>query len=216
VPTTSPSDTVSDLISRWDLLLAGLNPTGDPAATGRRLVERWAEPHRRYHDLAHLQAVLEGVDALDAHAPDPVAVELAAWYHDAVYAGAPDDEENSARVAEAELSALGLPDTLVVETARLVRLTATHDPDPGDANGEALCDADLTVLAADPVTYARYVAAVRAEYAHVPDDAFRAGRAEILQRLLDGTALFRTSIGREYWEATARANVEAELRTLTA
>jgi predicted metal-dependent HD superfamily phosphohydrolase len=203
------------LAERWDLLVVPLAGPG-AVATGRALIGRWAEPHRRYHDLAHLQAVLEAVDALAAHATDPVAVELAAWYHDVVYAGAPDDEENSARAAETELAGLGLPDELVAEVARLVRLTATHDPDPDDRNGAALCDADLTILATDPAAYARYVAAVRAEYADVPDDAFRAGRAAILQRLLDGPALFRTPTGREYWETSARANLQAELRALTA
>lgn len=213
---TSLSDAASDLISRWDLLFDGLNPAGDAHAVGTALIRRWAEPHRRYHDLVHLRAVLEGVDALDAHASDPVAVELAAWYHDAVYAGSPDDEENSARVAEEDLTALRLPDQLVVETARLVRLTASHRPEPGDRNGEVLCDADLAILAANPQAYARYVDAVRAEYAHVPDDDFRRGRAQILRALLDGPALFRTPVGREHWEAGARTNVEAELRTLTA
>ncbi|MBA3745759.1 metal-dependent phosphohydrolase [Sporichthya sp.] len=187
----------------------------DPTATGRDLIARWAEPHRRYHDLAHLTAVLDNLHDLAGHAQDLDAVRLAAWYHDAVYAGAPDDEENSARLAEAELPALALPGALVAETARLVRLTATHDPAFGDHNGETLCDADLAILAAGPANYARYVEAVRAEYAHVTDETFHAGRAEILRRLLAAPALFRTPAGRERWEADARANVRAELATLT-
>ena len=130
------------LAARWDGLLGRLT-RADPTATGRELIERWAEPHRRYHDLAHLTAVLDNVHDLAGHAPDLDAVRLAAWYHDAVYAGAPDDEENSARLAEADLTALGLSPALVSETARLVRLTASHDPAFGDHNGETLCDADL-------------------------------------------------------------------------
>ncbi len=203
------------LTARWDGLLARLTGS-DPTATGRHLVARWAEPHRRYHDLAHLTAVLDAVHDLAGHARDLDAVRLAAWYHDAVYAGAADDEENSARLAEAELAALGLPGALVAETARLVRLTATHDPEPGDSNGETLCDADLVILAADPKTYARYVEAVRAEYAHVPDEDFRAGRATVLGNLLALPTLFRTPAGRDRWEAAARANVSAELHSLTA
>jgi predicted metal-dependent HD superfamily phosphohydrolase len=203
------------LTARWDGLLSRLGPQ-DPTATGRALIARWAEPHRRYHDLAHLTTVLDNVHDLAGHARDLDAVRLAVWYHDAVYAGAPDDEENSARLAEADLSALGLPPALVTEVARLVRLTATHDPAPGDDNGETLCDADLAILAAGSETYARYAAAVRAEYAHVPDADFRAGRADVLRRLLEGPALFRTPAGHERWEAAARANIEAELRTLTA
>lgn len=203
------------LTARWDGLLARLT-NRDPTVTGRNLIARWAEPHRRYHDLAHLTTVLDAVHDLAGHAPDLDAVRLAVWYHDAVYAGAPDDEENSARLAEADLTALALPAALVAETARLVRLTATHDPAPGDRNGETLCDADLAILAADAGPYARYVAAVRAEYDHVPDEEFRVGRAAVLTHLLGLPTLFRTPTGQTRWEAVARANIEAELRTLTA
>lgn len=204
-----------DPTARWEALLEQLTPSADAPAVGGRLLGRWAEPHRRYHDLVHLTRVLENVDLLAGHADDADAVRLAAWYHDAVYVGSPDDEENSAQLAEAELTGLGLPRGLVAETARLVRLTARHDPAPGDRNGEVLCDADLAILAAGRDDYGRYVAAVREEYAHVPDDAFRIGRTTVLIQLLALPALFRTPLGREQWEAPARANVEAELRTLT-
>lgn len=204
----------SDLTSRWDSLLHGLTE-GDAAATGARLIGRWAEPHRRYHDLVHLTAVLDGIDALAGHASDLDAVRLAAWYHDAVYEGEPDDEENSARLASSELGALGLSAGLVAEVARLVRLTTTHDPIPGDTNGETLCDADLAILAAGPEAYRRYTEAIRDEYAHVPDEEFRPGRARILISLLALPTLFRTPAGQERWETAARANIDAELRTLT-
>ncbi|CCA57354.1 hypothetical protein SVEN_4068, partial [Streptomyces venezuelae ATCC 10712] len=76
----------------------------------------------------------------------------------------------------------------MTEVARLVRLTTSHDPAPGDLNGETLCDADLAILATAPDTYQGYAAAVREEYAFVPDDAFREGRAAVLRHLLDSPA----------------------------
>lgn len=202
------------LTARWDGLLARLT-SNDPTATGRDLIARWAEPHRHYHDLAHLTAVLDAVHDLAGHANDLDAVRLAVWYHDAIYAGAPGDEENSARLAEADLSALALPSALVAETARLVRLTATHDPAPGDHNGETLCDADLAILAANETAYRRYVESVRAEYEHLDDEAFRAGRAAVLTKLLALPTLFRTPAGQKQWEKAARANLTAELAALT-
>jgi predicted metal-dependent HD superfamily phosphohydrolase len=144
------------------------------------------------------------------------AVQLGAWYHDAVYDGAPDDEERSAQRAEAELTAAGLAPPLIAEVARLVRLTVGHDPAPGDRNGETLCDADLAILAASAEDYAGYTRAVRAEYAHVDDAAFRIGRAAVLQSLLDLPMLFRTPLGHEQWEPRALANLRAELTTLRA
>jgi predicted metal-dependent HD superfamily phosphohydrolase len=161
---------------------AGAPPGSDGLA--RELLDRWREPHRHYHTLAHLTAML----AIVGQRP---VVELAVWFHDAVYnPRATDNEEASARLAEQSLPLVGAAPATVAEVARLVRLTATHDPALGDGAG-VLCDADLSILAAGPARYDAYVAAVRREYGHVPDAAFRAGRAEVLRRLLGLPVLYR-------------------------
>lgn len=189
----------------------------DPAPYGAELLDRWAEPQRRYHTLDHLVAVLARTTELTAYAADPDTVALAAWFHDVVYRPErSENEERSANLAERALPEAGLSATRTAEVARLVRLTVTHDPADGDRNGEVLCDADLAVLAGDPANYAAYAAAVRAEYAFVPDDAFRSGRADILRRLLDLPTLFRTPYGQEQWEAVARRNLATELELLEA
>ena len=198
-----------DLLARWP----------GPEELGADLLRRYAEPHRRYHTAEHLAAVLDGVDELaanaDADADDAEAVRLAAWFHDAVYDPVRgDNEERSAVLAERTLADAGRPAPVIAEVARLVRLTTTHDPAEGDRNGAVLCDADLAILAADPERYAAYAAAVREEYAAVPDAAFRAGRADVLRGLLDLPALFRTPAGRERWEAAARHNLRTELMLL--
>jgi predicted metal-dependent HD superfamily phosphohydrolase len=203
------------LLDRWNDLLRRCGATADPAPYGRDLLERWAEPQRRYHTTDHLAAVLEHVDTLAQAAPQPDAVRLAAWFHDAVYR--PDRSENEERSAGLAVRALreaGLTEELVAEVARLVRLTVTHHPEPGDGNGEVLCDADLAVLGSDPQGYAAYAAAVREEYAFVPEDAFRSGRAAILRQLLALPALYRTAAARERFDARARANLAAELSRL--
>lgn len=188
----------------------------DPAPYAERLLARWAEPQRRYHTTDHLAAVLDHIDVLAEHAEDPELVRLAAWFHDAVYA--PDrseNEERSARLAERALPEAGLTEEQTAEVARLVRLTVTHDPAEGDTNGEALCDADLAILAAPSDAYAAYAAAVREEYAFVPDEAFRQGRAEVLRRLMALPRLFRTPYGTSHWETPARENLATELKLLS-
>ncbi|MGW0485241.1 HD domain-containing protein [Nonomuraea sp. NPDC003214] len=184
-------------------------------AVGAELVARWSEPHRRYHDLAHLRAVLSAVGLLEGSAADPVAVRLAAWFHDAVYDGRPGwDEERSAQLAQARLPRCGVPPSRVAEVARLVRLTAAHDTvTAGDRDGAVLCDADLAVLGGDG--YAGYARAIRQEYAHVPDDLFRRGRAQVLRRLLAVPELYRTPAARELWEERARAAMARELAELS-
>ncbi len=205
---------MQDLLDAWTALIS--RHTDDPDATdvGRNLLASWAEPHRRYHSVNHLRDILASVDDLAPYADDPDAVRLAAWYHDAVYDGRPDDEERSARQAEADLSGLGVDAPLVDEVARLVRMTVTHDPARGDRNAEVLSDADLAALAVSPDSYRRNSAAIRAEYAHVPDEAFRAGRIRVLVGLLDGPGIFHTEAGRRRWEAAARTNMRAELAAL--
>ncbi|MFC7218744.1 hypothetical protein ACFQLX_11270 [Streptomyces polyrhachis] len=211
-----------DLVRRWGatVVRTGAQDTPDPAPYARKLLERWAEPQRRYHTVDHLRAVLDRVAEIEgagAYADDRAAVELAAWFHDAVYR--PDrseNEERSAHLAERALAELGLDAGLTAEVARLVRLTVAHDAADGDRNGAVLCDADLAVLAGTPQEYAAYAAAVRAEYAFVPDADFRAGRAEVLRRLLALPRLFRTPYGAEHFEQRARHNVRTELELLAA
>lgn len=193
----------------------GAYPDAGPYADS--LLARWQEPQRHYHTVAHLAAVLDGVDRLARYADDADVVRLAAWFHDAVYRPErSENEERSARLAERALAEAGVPEGATAEVARLVRLTESHDPADDDRNGQVLCDADLAILAAPPEAYAAYAAAVRQEYAFVPNDAFRQGRSDVLRQLLGLPRLFRTPLGAAEWEDMARFNLRAELDLLAA
>jgi predicted metal-dependent HD superfamily phosphohydrolase len=190
------------LAARWPL--AGATRLRD------ELLAAWDRPG--YHDLLHLTEVLDRLDRLAAAGArfDDTTTRLAAWFHDAVYDGAADDEERSARWAEQALSA-----AYADEVARLVRMTVHHRPADDDLAGCALSDADLAILAAKPRRYAAYVAGVRADFAHVGDDDFRTGRAAVLRDLATTPRLFHTAQGRALWETAARDNLERELAELT-
>ena len=173
------------------------------------LLRAWDRPG--YHDLLHLEEVLDRLELLARRgaAFDPVTAALAAWFHDAVYDDGPDPEERSAQWAERSL-----PGDVASEVARLVRMTEHHRPDPDDLAGCALSDADLAILAAPAERYRVYLAGVRREYAAIPDAEFRAGRRAVLQDLLQKPHLFHTAQARELWEDTARTNVSAEVKKL--
>ena len=199
-----------DLERWWPDLIA------DQPQIRERLVSAYDDPGRGYHDLHHLREVLEHLDDLvPADHPDRDAVVLAAWFHDAVYDAVGDNEERSARLADAVLTQAGVPIPLVEEVTRLVRLTAGHDPAADDLPGQLLCDADLAILAAGRERYDAYVAGVRQEYAEVPDADFRAGRKAVLEDLLAHDTLFHSEAARERWEERARANVSAEVAALS-
>jgi predicted metal-dependent HD superfamily phosphohydrolase len=211
---------VKTLIERWVAAAAGAGADADERdlrAAGEFLLGRWSEPQRRYHDVGHLTAVLDVVDGHAELAAHPDRVRLAAWMHDAVYdprALGDANERDSAEFALGLLTTLGVPDAVGAEVARLVGLTAGHATEETDPDGELLCDADLAILAVDDERYAAYTAAIRQEYAHVPDDTFRAARAQVLVSLLELPAIYRNAPLREKWEARARENLEKELRTL--
>jgi predicted metal-dependent HD superfamily phosphohydrolase len=173
-----------------------------------RLVTAYSHD-RGYHDLRHLADVLDRLHELGMG--DDVEVVLAAWFHDAVYDGAPAPEERSAVLAATELEGAGVD---VDEVVRLVRLTEHHDPRSDDHRGEALCDADLAILAAPADRYADYVQGVRREYAEYSDADFRAGRLRLLHDLAERAPLFRTAYAREHWESRARENLRAEIIAL--
>ncbi|MDF1604846.1 hypothetical protein [Nocardioides sp. YIM 152315] len=196
-----------DLLTAWPL-------PGAPAL-GAQLVASYAHPERRYHDGRHLAEVLERIHELSTHGVelDRMAVLLAAWFHDSVYDGRPDAEKRSAAWAAEALPTL-VDRGVVDEVVRLVLVTEHHRPADDDPNGCALSDADLAILAAPPERYAEYASAVREEYAEVPDADFAAGRSAILRDLLAKPHLFHTTHARDAWEDAARANVEAELRSL--
>lgn len=192
------------LLAQWLSLVPDVD-------AGRELLTRWSEPQRKYHDREHLLAMLSIVDEYAATASDPDAVQLAAWFHDAVYDPTrPDNESASAELARHMLSGRDDLDEIV----RLVLLTASHDPEPADTNGALLCDADLAVLAGSPEQYRAYREAIRAEYIHVPDDAFRVGRTAVLRHLLALPALYHVPVLAEKFEARARVNISAELDLL--
>ena len=187
------------------------------AQAGRGLLARYAEPHRRYHDLRHLGEVLDALTWLTGPGAPPGAVVLAAYFHDAVYEpAASDNEERSARLAGVVLRGLGRPDAEVDEVVRLVRATRTHEPAPGDEAAALLCDADLSVLGAPRARYRSYAADVRAEYGHLDDAAFRRGRVTVLRALAERPRLFTTPQAHRRWDTPARRNLEDELALLGA
>jgi predicted metal-dependent HD superfamily phosphohydrolase len=205
------TDLRSVLGLRWAALVGRAGWPRSAAGVGERLLDAYASPARSYHDLRHLAEVLDHVEELAGCAAHPDTVLLAAWFHDAVYAGTPRDEQDSAVLAADLLSGVGAEPALVDEVCRLVRLTADHQVGPGDSDGAVLCDADLAVLARDVDGYRDYLAAVRREYPKLSDATFRAGRDRLLAALLARPSLFATEPARRAWESAARANVAAEL-----
>lgn len=187
-----------------------------PATLRARLTAMYAEPHRRYHTLAHIEALHRWLAHWQALASSPSLIAAAIWFHDAVYdTHRQDNELRSADLARSELAALGWPGADVTRVAELVLATQHHRADVHDADAWLFLDLDLSVLGQSAAQYAAYSAAVRAEYAWVDDARYRDGRSAVLRSFLGREAIYRTPDIRAAWEATARANLANELKSLT-
>lgn len=179
------------------------------------LQAHYTESHRAYHTLQHLAECLHHFDAVRPLARQPVAVELALWFHDVIYdTQRNDNEEASAQWAQSLLLEVGAPDTMVQQVMDFIRLT-THGAEPVDRDGALVLDIDLAILGAEPVRFAEYETQVRQEYAWVPWPAFCMGRAQILQAFLQRSSIYRTPFFQTRFEAQARVNLAASLARLS-
>jgi predicted metal-dependent HD superfamily phosphohydrolase len=181
-----------------------------PGAVAAELRRRHTEPHRAYHDDAHvgllwLRHLLHGGD------PGDRDLALAILFHDAVYDPlAKDNEERSAAL----LATLVPGDTAWAQAA--IRATADHLGYAGtDCRVLRLLDLDLTPLAESPEVFARNTAFLRREYAAVEEARWRSGRSGVLARFLAAPAIFRTRLAPVY-EARARKNLIAAVAGLDA
>ena len=176
----------------------------------------YAEPHRRYHTRRHIEQCLELLETWpDLSGRDRRLLTWAIWWHDAIYdPKASDNEVRSAELARRDLPGLGAAPDEVEEVARLILLTAGHSVPEGDRLGAVLVSIDLSILGAPAADYDAYAGAVREEYAFVPEDLWRNGRATVLQRFLDAPVIYPDPFFRATREAPARENLARELQFL--
>lgn len=165
------------------------------------LTGRYLEPHRHYHGIAHIAAML---DAGRTFPLDRVQT-MAVWFHDAVYdPRSKTNEEDSADLARSRLLAGGWPVADCERVAAIVLDTKRHMPSRDES--AAVLDLDLMSLALPWPEFAANTAAIRREYAHVADADFAAGRAAFFATMLQRERLYFTSWGAKL-EASARANL---------
>jgi predicted metal-dependent HD superfamily phosphohydrolase len=186
-------------------------------AVWSEIAAAYAEPSRHYHNRAHIEVLLglahKHRDALH----EPATVDLAIFFHDAVYdVRRSDNEVLSAQLAKDRLAGLGVSDAIVARVAALIDMTrhGAIEPATGDTDAHHFLDFDLSVLGASPPLYGTYAAAIRREYAHVSEADYRQGRARVLGGFLGRPTIYRVAALRKLWEASARTNLAHEIAAL--
>lgn len=198
---------------RWQSLMRGLGLAANEP-TFAALLAAYRQPHRHYHTPRHIADCLVHFDAVRESADQPHALELAIWFHDAVYEPyRSDNEQASADWAVRFLRANGSPAALAGRVHALV-LATRHDAIAGDRDTAILIDIDLSILGSDPDAYEAYRQAIRREYRWVPAPLFRRNRRALLESFVRRERIFLTGHFHASREGRARANIERELGQL--
>lgn len=198
---------------RWSQLLAALGIGGE-VATFDALIAAYSQKHRHYHTLGHIEHCLREFDSVKGLAQEAGEVELAIWFHDAVYE--PHKSNNEERSADwaCELLNRHEVDGLRVERVRTHVMATRHEAPATLPDSQLLVDVDLSILGADEVTYAKFESDVRQEYRWVPSILFRRKRAEILESFLARSRIYSTAPFHDRLEAPARRNLSAAIANL--
>ncbi len=199
------------LETSWRRAWQGLALAAPPGLC-ERLIAAYREPQRRYHTQQHLRECLDHLQAVLGLAAHPGELELAIWFHDAVYdVKAQDNELRSARWAAEELACAGASADQVERVHALIMATCHTTDIPADVDTRLLLDIDLAILGADPARFAEYDGQIRAEYRWVPGPIYRLKRHSVLQGFVDRPAIYGTQHFKALYETQARINLQAAL-----
>ena len=179
------------------------------------LAEAYGESSRHYHDARHVSECLKCLDLYRKLAQRPHEVEIAIWFHDAVYdTTRGDNEEKSAEWAQRYLCRENAPADVISRIVEMIRATKTHLAESTDV--ALMLDIDLAILGAETAVFEEYDRAIRKEYEWVPEARYRQARAAVLGGFLDRRTIFKTVDFQRAYEARARQNLLTKLRELGA
>ncbi|MDA1018222.1 MAG: N-methyl-D-aspartate receptor NMDAR2C subunit [Planctomycetota bacterium] len=209
---------------RWLSLLDRLSLTDD-GETYSKLLAAHTESARVYHNHEHIADCLQQLDLLLAASEServpftdsaaPHEVEIAIWFHDAVYdPRAADNERRSADWAGSFLRDAGMAEEGIDRVEADIMATRHSDP-PKDVAEQIIVDIDLSILGRAEDEYDRYEDRIRREYAFVPDAVFCGRRSEILQSFLDRSRIFTTPFFANRFETEARRNLKRSIQNLS-
>lgn len=199
---------------RWVALLTQLGKHDSAEMLYNILHDLYSEPHRAYHNWQHITDCLTHLDQNRQFSDDPIALELAIWYHDAIYAPfRNDNEEVSAEMATRNLTTLHLDAQLIARVEKLILITK-HDSAPSTPDEALMVDIDLAILGSTKGLYTTYEAAIHEEYKQVPRPLYRRKRKAILRAFLARNSIYMTAPFRAKFEETARVNLEWAIQQL--
>jgi predicted metal-dependent HD superfamily phosphohydrolase len=201
-------------LARWPSAWRQLGASNTDEDLYHQLVACYSEPHRRYHTIQHLNECFVHLENLRSLCDHPEEVELALWFHDAIYnTSKKDNEKRSAEWARDSVLAAGISSEPAERIYELVMATV-HDAVPVGTDAEVLVDIDLGILGAETARFDEYELQVREEYSWVPKPLYRAARRKVLEQFAAREWIYSTAPFRSQYELRARDNITRSLARL--
>ena len=200
-------------LERWSGLCERLGLSIDTGIY-TELIDAHAQKHRAYHTIDHIAACLKHLDRVKDKVDRPDEIELALWFHDAIYQPfSATNEEDSADWAVRWLSDVGAETDLIGRVKDHILATKTHD-NPDQLDGQYMLDIDLAILGTSPDIYDQFEVDVRREYKRVPGFIFRKKRKAILSTFLARDQIYATDHFINALEPQARINLKRAISHL--
>jgi predicted metal-dependent HD superfamily phosphohydrolase len=197
----------SSLNQRWSRVWSQLGITYIPNNVFAELTRAYSSPGRYYHNLTHIKDCLRVFDEAKELAERPAEVELAIWFHDAIYdTRASGNEQQSADWAHRVITELGLGSAIAERVDKLI-LATCHTEVATEVDAQLLVDVDLSILGSEPDKFWEYERNIRKEYDWVPPAIYNQKRGEILSRFLHRPHIYQIELYRQLYEAQARENL---------
>jgi predicted metal-dependent HD superfamily phosphohydrolase len=202
------------MAKRWEDMWKKLNARTAPQNVFEELIKAYSSPDRFYHNLTHIQDCLTIFDQTRWLAVQIEEVELAIWFHDAVYdTRRNDNEQKSAEWAVSAIHQSGAEHAVAERVFDFV-LATRHTTEVSDRDAQLVVDVDLSILGRETEIYWQYEENIRKEYAWVPESVFRQKRLEVLRAFLDRPNIYYHEMYRNRFEKKARANLLQAIESL--
>jgi len=179
-----------------------------------KLKSCYDEVHRYYHNFNHIDATLKYLEQAKYLANDYNAVEVALWYHDAIYKiFSSNNELESANWASDFLRINNANNDFIDKVHRLIMITL-HNAIPLDNDESLIVDIDLAILGCARELYDQFEVWIRKEYKLIPGFIYKKKRKKILEGFLARERIYSHKFFFDRFEKTARKNLRNAISNL--
>jgi len=199
--------------TRWQKLMNALG-ISDNTDVYKALMNAYKEKHRFYHNISHIESTLQYLDLVSTSANHPEEIELALWFHDAIYKPLSSRNElDSANWASEFLSDNAISPETIDRVHHLI-IATQHSAELIEHDEKLIVDIDLSILGHSFADYEQFEIAIRKEYKWIPYSVFSKKRKDILQSFLNRKRIYNNDTLFNLLEKQARTNIERAISNL--